>query len=295
MSTQYTTSESRLSSSRGPVANSARDSGVQFPVARSNTGPADQLVSVDPWTPSTCHFAPFDEHLNELVETPRWQKDLDDHFTNTFKEFVFSERSIDNMATRALQIIKSPTRAKICGLALAVYTHWMRMQFRCKDTNVFTPEIVTLISRITDHLGRMSVHARKDFLDELGCLCIEKLKLTWRWYVAVVIHGVFPVPRKNLFMRVMAAIAMISSLFHGGQLQYRVILHGFEYIAIMSPWPDSVAVIYGLLHKLGPRFALERAGWHFIQHLIADLSPLTVGRVHVDPLCQLVCLALLLS
>jgi len=95
-------------------------------------------------------------------------------------------------------------------------------------------------------------------------------------------------------MRVMAAVAMISSLFHGGQLQYRVILHGFEYIAIMSPWPDSVAIIYALLHKLGPRFALERAGWHFVQHLLADLFPLTVRRVHVDPLCQLVCLTLLL-
>jgi len=186
-----TISESWLSSSRGPVASSARDSDAQCPVdhdvvppdqvSRSNTGPADQLVNDDPRTPGICHFAPFDEHLNELVETPRWQKDLDDHFTNTFKEFVFSKRSIDNIATRALQIIERPTRAKIRGLALAVYTHWIRMQFRCKDTNVFAPEMVTLISRITDHLGRVSLHARRDFLDELGYLCIEKLKVTWRW------------------------------------------------------------------------------------------------------------------
>lgn len=109
------------------------------------------------------------------------------------------------------------------------------------------------------------------------------------------IRGVLPIPRKSLFMRVMAIVAMISHLFHSGQLQYGAVLNGLGYIAIMSPWPDAVAIIYALLHELGPRFALEPAGWHFVQHLLANLLPLTVGRVRVDPLCQLVCRTLLLS
>jgi hypothetical protein len=107
------------------------------------------------------------------------------------------------------------------------------------------------------------------------------------------IRGVLPIPRKSLFMRVMAVVAMISRLFHGGQLQYGAVLDGLGYIAIMSPWPDAVAIIYALLHELGPSFALEPAGWHFVQRLLADLLPLTVGRVDVDPLCQLVRLTLL--
>ena len=109
------------------------------------------------------------------------------------------------------------------------------------------------------------------------------------------IRGVLPVPRKSLFMRVMAVVAMISYLFHGGQLRYGAVLDGLGYITTMLPWPDAVAIIYALLHKLGPRFALEPAGWHFVQRLLVNLLPLTVGRVDVDPLCQLVCLALLLS
>lgn len=104
------------------------------------------------------------------------------------------------------------------------------------------------------------------------------------------IRGVLPAPRENLFMRVMAVVAMISHLFRGGQLQYDTALDGLGYVAMMSPWPDAVAIIYALLHELGPKFALEQAGWHFTQRLLAELFPLTVRRVHVDTLCQLVCI-----
>jgi hypothetical protein len=165
----------------GPVASSASDPDTQLSVGHDVAPPAQESRSNPGPMPSTCHFAPFDEHLNELVETPRWQKDLEDHFTNIFRESVLSECPIDDMATRALQIIQSPTRAKMRGLALAVYTHWMRMQFRCKDANAFASEIITLISRISDRLGRTSVRAQKDFLDRLNYLCIEKLRLAWRW------------------------------------------------------------------------------------------------------------------
>ncbi|KAG8217859.1 hypothetical protein J3R82DRAFT_6025 [Butyriboletus roseoflavus] len=282
----------------GPVASSASFPDAQFymghdvapPVQESlsNLGPTNRPVNGDPPMPRTCRFAPFDEHLNELVRTPRWQKDLDDHFTNIFKRSVLSGCPIDDVVERALWIIGRPTQVKIRGLALVIYMHWMRMQFRCKDTNVSAPEIVALISRITDHLGWRSVHAQKDFVDELSYLCIEKLKLTWRWYVAVVTRGALPIPRENLFMRVMAVVAMISHLFRSGQLQFGTALNGLGYIAMMSPWPDAVAIIYALLHELGPRFALEQPGWHFIQRLLADLFPLTMGRVRVHPLCQLV-------
>lgn len=102
-------------------------------------------------------------------------------------------------------------------------------------------------------------------------------------------------PRQNLFMRVMAVVAMISHLFHGGQLQHGVALNSLSYIAALSPWPDAIAIIYALLHELGPKFAFAQAGWHFIRCLLAKLVPLTVDRVHVDPLCQLVHPALLLS
>lgn len=94
-------------------------------------------------------------------------------------------------------------------------------------------------------------------------------------------------------MRVMAVVAMIGHLFRSDQLQYSTALNGLEYLATMSPWPDAVAIIYALLHELGPRFALEQAGWHFIQRLLADLFALTVVRVRVDPLCQLVCLTII--
>lgn len=96
-------------------------------------------------------------------------------------------------------------------------------------------------------------------------------------------------------MRLMAVVAMISHLSRGGQLQYGAALDGLWYVATMSPWPDAVAVIYALLHELGPNFALEQAGWYFIQRLLADLFPLTVGRVRVDPLCQLVCVTINVS
>ena len=153
--------------------------GVQGSVSRH--GPTNQPVNNDPPMPRTCRFAPFDEHLNELVRTPHWQKDLDDHFTTIFKRSVLLEYPIDAVVARALRIIGRPTQAKIRGLALAVCMHWMRMQFHCKDVNVSAPEIVTLISRITDHLGWMSARPHKDFLEELNYHCIEKLKLTWRW------------------------------------------------------------------------------------------------------------------
>lgn len=101
-------------------------------------------------------------------------------------------------------------------------------------------------------------------------------------------------PRENLFMRMIAVVAMISHLFRGGQLQCGAVLDGLGYVAMMSPWPDAVAVIYALLHELGPKFALEQAGWRFIQRLLIELFPLTVGRVHVDPLCQLVCATIII-
>ena len=165
----------------GPVASSSSDTDTQLSVDHDVAPPAQEPRSNPGPMPSTCHFAPFDEHLNELADSPRWQKDLEDHFTNVFGGSVLSERPIDDMATRALQIIQSPTRAKMRGLALAVYTHWTRMQFRCKDANAFAPEIVTLVSRISDRLGRTSVRAQKDFVDRLNYLCIEKLRLAWRW------------------------------------------------------------------------------------------------------------------
>ena len=93
----------------------------------------------------------------------------------------------------------------------------------------------------------------------------------------------------------MTAVAMTSYLFRGGQLRYGTILDGLGYIARMSPWQDAVAVVYALLHELGPNFALEPAGWHFVHRLLAQLFPLTEGRSHVDPICQLVRSALLLS
>ena len=178
MSTQFNISKP---SAGGPIPSSASYPDTQVGHDVAPPAQVEEARSIPGLMPSTCHFTPFDEHLNELVETPRWQKDLDDHFTSIFKESVLSDCPIDDMATRALQIIESPTRARMRGLALAVFTHWMRMQFRCKDANVCAPEIVTLISRITARLGRMSVHAQKDFLDELNYLCIEKLRLTWRW------------------------------------------------------------------------------------------------------------------
>lgn len=177
MSTQF--------NSRGPVAGGMSHSDTQFPKDRNlaplNPGLTNQSVNDEPPMSPTCRFAPFDEHLNELVTTPSWQRDLDAYFTNIFKKSVLSECLIDDIVKQVLQIVGRPTQTKIRGLALAIYMQWMRMQFRCKDANVSAPEIVTFISRITDHLGWISVHAQKDFLDELNHLCIERLKLTWRW------------------------------------------------------------------------------------------------------------------
>lgn len=129
----------------------------------------------------TCHFAPFEEHLDALVGIPRWFKDLDNHLTNVFKETVLSQRLIDAMVARTLQIIGSPTQVKIRGLVLAVCTHWMRLQCRCKNPNAYALEIITFVSRIADHLGRVLIHAQEEFLDAFNDLCIENLKLTWRW------------------------------------------------------------------------------------------------------------------
>lgn len=98
--------------------------------------------------------------------------------------------------------------------------------------------------------------------------------------------------RKNLFMRVMSVVVMTSYLFHGGQLRCYAVLDGLGYVAAMLPWSDPVAVMYALLCRLGPNFALEPAAWHFFQRLLTELLPLSVGRVPMDPLCQLVCLAL---
>ncbi|KAF8136760.1 hypothetical protein EV363DRAFT_1211811, partial [Boletus edulis] len=297
MSTQFTTSESRP-----PVTSSAIDPDTQPSTGHivtqeppRNPGSIQPVGAFDLPMPSTCHLAPFDERLNGLLETPRWQKDLDDYFTRIFTPSVLSDlRQMEDIALRTLQIITidDPTQRaqglKTRGLALVVCTHWMRMQCRCKNANVCAEEIVALVSRIANYPGRISTHARMDFLNELGYVCVERLKLTWRWYVALVTRGVLPIHRKNLFMRVMTVVAMIAYLFHGGQLQYGAVLDCLGCIATMSPWPDALAVIYAFLHKLGPNFALEQAGWHFVRRLLAELFPLTVGRVHVDPLCQLV-------
>lgn len=89
-------------------------------------------------------------------------------------------------------------------------------------------------------------------------------------------------------MQVMSVIAMISHLYRAGLFQHGAALKGMKHIATMVPWPDAVAVIYAFMHKLGPQFALEPAGWRFVQHLLAEILPLTANRVPFDPICQLV-------
>lgn len=96
-------------------------------------------------------------------------------------------------------------------------------------------------------------------------------------------------------MRVMAVVRMIGHLFHSDQFQYGAALNALRYVATMLPWPDAVAIIYALLHELGPKFGLEQPGQRFVQCLLAELLPLAVCRVHADPLCQLVRLTLLFS
>lgn len=90
----------------------------------------------------------------------------------------------------------------------------------------------------------------------------------------------------------MTVVTMISYLFQGGILRHGAVLGGVRCIATMAPWLDAVAVIYAFVHELGPNFALEQAGLHFVQRLLAELLPLTVRRLHSDPLCQLVCFTL---
>ncbi|KAF8557296.1 hypothetical protein OG21DRAFT_1601751 [Imleria badia] len=256
--------------SRAP-SNTQASTGHDVTPSSSNHGPTSRPDA--PMSSSrTGYLAPYDARYHVLDETTRWQKALDDHFTHIFTQSVLSQHPIDDVVVaRTLHILARPTQAKIRVLALTLCTHWMRLQFRYKNARVYASEIVTLIARIADHLGRT-----------------ESLKLTWRWYVAVVSCCALPVPRKNLFMRVMTVVAMTSYLFHGGQLRYGTVLNGLGYIARMAPWQDAVAVVYAFLHELGPNFALEQAGWHFVQRLLAELFPLTEGRSHVDPLCQLV-------
>ncbi|KIJ16778.1 hypothetical protein PAXINDRAFT_98583 [Paxillus involutus ATCC 200175] len=260
---------------------------VRPPVGLRNPPPSDQVVNdYPPIFQNTSRFRPFAEDLDP--ETPRWQKDLDRQFTIIFKESVLSDYSIDEMATRTLQIVGSPTKSKIRSLSLAVVMHWTRMQFNSGNLNVSASEVVLLVSRISHHLGCMSVHAKQDFLQELVVLCLEKLKITWRWFVDVSTGEVLPLPRENLLVRVMAVITMIGHLFRGGQLQYGGALAGLEYLAAFMPLPDAVAAIYTLLLQLGPKFATEEKGWHFLHHLFAKLSKFTLGRLPVDPICQLV-------
>ncbi|KAG9318831.1 hypothetical protein JVU11DRAFT_935 [Chiua virens] len=256
----------------------------------TNTGPT---VAGQPWNnalpvSATYRFSPFDEHLSGLVDTPRWQQDLDRHFTTVFEKRVLSGFPIDSIVVSTLRIIGRPTQAKMRGLALAVHTHWMYMQFRHRNVNESAPEIVALVSRMTDHLGRMSIHAKTDFLDELNCLCIEKLKLSWRWYVDVLVRQVLFIPREYLYTRVIAVVAMIGHLFRGSQFHYHAALSGLRYVAAMSPLTDAVSVTYTLLHQLGPRFVTKETGWQFIQQYLADLAPITDGQAQTHLLCQLV-------
>ncbi|KAF9246159.1 hypothetical protein BU15DRAFT_70275 [Melanogaster broomeanus] len=238
--------------------------------------PSDQVVvDYPPIFANPCRFRPFEEDLNPLTETPRWQKDLDHHFTIIFKESVLSDYSIDEMATRTLQIVGNPTALKIRGLAQAVLIHWTRMQFDSGDMNVSATELVALVSRISRHLGCVSVHAKQDFLDELTL-------------VEVSTGEQLPLSRENILTRVVAIITIIGHLFRGSQLPYGGALAGLEYFAGFTPLPQAVATIYALLLRLGPEFAIQAKGCHFIRCLLAKLSQFTVGRLPVDPLCQLV-------
>lgn len=179
---------------RGRVASAPSDPRIpntQPPLDHNVIPPAHEVPSnLGPTNPpvntvvlSTCHTKPFGEHLNTLYETPCWQNALDDHLMNVFRESVLSlaEHAIDAVVARTLCIVEPLTRARIWGLALAVCTHWTRLQFHCKNAHACAPGIVALISRMADRIGRLSVQAQRDFLDELNYLCVVKLKLTWRW------------------------------------------------------------------------------------------------------------------
>ncbi|KIK98710.1 hypothetical protein PAXRUDRAFT_9360 [Paxillus rubicundulus Ve08.2h10] len=260
---------------------------VRPPLGLCNPPPSDQTVTdYSPIFHNTSRFRPFAEDINP--ETPRWQKDLDRQFTIIFKESVLSDYSIDEMATRTLQIVGSPTKSKVRSLSLAVVMHWTRMQSDSGNLNVSAPEVVFLVSRISHYLECISVHAKQDFLQELVVLCLEKLKITWRWFVDVSTGEELPLSRESLLVRVMAIITMIGHLFRGGQLRHGDALAGLEYLATFMPLPDAVATTYTLLLSLGPKFATEENGWHFLHHLFAKLSKFTLGRLPLDPICQLV-------
>ncbi|KAF8843567.1 hypothetical protein BDN67DRAFT_964026 [Paxillus ammoniavirescens] len=260
---------------------------VRPPVGLWNPPPSDQVVNdYPPIFQNTSRFRPFAEDVDP--ETPRWQKNLDSQLTIIFKQSVLSHYSIDEMAIRTLQIVGSPTKSKVRGLSLAVVMHWTRMQSDSGNLNVSASEVVFLVSRISHHLGCISVHAKQDFLQELVVLCLERLKIIWRWFVDVPPGEVLPLPRENLLVRVVAIITIMGHLFRGGQLQHRGALAGLEQLAAFMPLPDAAAAIYALLLQLGPKFATEENGWHFLRHLVAELSRFTLGRLPVDPICQLV-------
>ena len=101
-----------------------------------------RLVDDDPVTPTTCHFTPFDEHLNSLNEAPRCQTDLSNPFTNIFRISVLSGRAIDDMVAPAL---RRPTRAKIRILARAVYIHWTAYNFGQAMQTYLRERLLTLL------------------------------------------------------------------------------------------------------------------------------------------------------
>ncbi|KIJ69030.1 hypothetical protein HYDPIDRAFT_23894 [Hydnomerulius pinastri MD-312] len=262
---------------------------IRPPVDLRYPPPSDQITNdYPPIFQNNCRFRPFAEDLNPLNETPRWQKDLERQFNIIFKESVLVDYPIDEMATWTLQIVGSPTKVKMRTLAMAVFMHWTRMQFDSGNPNVAADELVFLIGRISHHLESVSLYAKQDFVDELNILCVEKLKITWRWFVDVSTGKDIPLPRENLLARVVAMITMLGHLFRGGHLQHAGALVALEDLAAFAPLPDAVATIYALLLQLGPKFAIQGPGWHFLHGLLAKLTQFTVGRVPVDPLCQLV-------
>ncbi|KIM62144.1 hypothetical protein SCLCIDRAFT_1215492 [Scleroderma citrinum Foug A] len=62
---------------------------------------------------------------------------------------------------------------------MACFLHWMRLQFNSGNVNTGAEKVAAFIRYI--YLHRLSVRARLDFEDELCPLCIDKLRLTWRW------------------------------------------------------------------------------------------------------------------
>ncbi|KAH7889405.1 hypothetical protein F5I97DRAFT_1844078 [Phlebopus sp. FC_14] len=230
-------------------------------------------------------FQPFAEDLNPLAETPRWQRDLDRQFTIIFKNSVLSDYCIDEMAIRTLQIIGSPTKLKMRGLAMACFLHWTRLQFDLGNPNACADKVTFLINRISHHLVSISDRARQDFQDELSSLCVEKLYLTWCWLVEAGTQ--LPLPHENILPRVVANIVMFGHLFRAGRVQHGTALRVLEHFSTFLPLPDAVAMIYMLLLQLGPTFA-NGSCWHFLYGLLANLMQLSIGRLPADPLCQLI-------